>query len=100
MRSKLWIRQEILSLLEELNTESKGVGSLFIIGDNIDGLVQISIKGDMPVLAQAFGSRLERNDEFKRLMFSMFGSYLSNNKEDKEVFLNGLKLDNNPINLN
>lgn len=100
MKSKLWIRQEILTLLEEMHTDNSGVGSMFITGDNVDGLIQISVKGDMPVLARAFGSRLEHNDKFKRLMFAMFGSYLSNNPNDKEIFINGLKLYSNPINLN
>lgn len=93
-----WIVGEI----NKLNATSNGQSvSMFIHTDIENELGVIQLKGNAKILSEVICTKMRKDEEFKRLMLSILGSYLSNNPKDKESFLIGLDQDEKyPINLN
>jgi len=53
--------------------------------------------GDARILANTIQHHMTANEEFKRFMLSMLGSYLSGNPEAEIEFLNGLAVIKNNL---
>lgn len=95
--SKEDLINDILDKITQLNSMGNS-GSMFLYGDSTDMVSVVALKGDMPTLATSFGRKMEKNQEFNRIMMSMFGSYLVNNPAQKEVFIQGIAL--SPLSMN
>ena len=81
-------------------SENGYTGTIIIHGDIDDQIAMFAAQGNMTILAQAIGNNMDSSEEFKNLMLSFVGAYLSNNPDEKDQFLGGLELDSFPINLN
>lgn len=96
------LRESITAKIDALEALSNGNScSLFIHADVEEKISHMHLKGKSNILAMAFGNKMEHNEEFRRIMLSILGSYLTNNPKHKEEFLAALDMDSNhPINLN
>ena len=92
---------QILSILQSQHEESKeGVGSLYIHGDLNNNTQATAVKGDMRIVAQVLGQRMDGDPGFRKVMMSLFGGYLISNPEAKQEFLQGLQINNNFFSVN
>ncbi len=79
---------ELISVLIPAGSSTDSV--MFIHGDTEYQNASLSIKGDVRILANTFIHHMVNNEDFKRFVLSMVGSYLSGNPEAEKEFLNGL----------
>lgn len=92
---------DIISAISELNDLGEGNSSaLLLYGDASSETAVNCVKGNPVILATAFGNQMDKSPEFNRLMMSLFGAYLANNQDKKQIFLSGLELTDFPHNLN
>jgi len=89
---------ELMGILAPTGSLTDAV--IFVHGDAEHQNAAFSIHGDSRLLANAIQHNLSANEEFKRFMFAMFGSYLSGNPEDEKAFLNGLVIVKNNLGTN
>lgn len=85
--------QHIMKLIEKL-TEAKDDqnAAMYIRGDSEFQEASFYIKGDFRLLAQTIQHHISVNDEFKKFIFAVVGSYLSQNPIEENEFIAGLEL--------
>ena len=85
---------DILNLLKNNFENSEDMAALFITGDMNSETALVDCKGNMEVLAQAFGNMMNDRPQFNQLMKALIGSYLSHHPEEKADFIKGLEIAN------
>jgi len=90
---KLNLDLDISNLFKELvNKDNPVDAAMYVRGDAEFQHLTVNLQGDARVLAQAFHVHMGNNQEFKRLIFSIVGTYLSKNPQDEFEFNEGVKL--------
>ena len=91
----------ILALINKL-TEGKDDknAAMYIRGDAEFQEASFYIKGDFRLLAQTIQHHITANEEFKKFIFAVVGSYLVNNEQDKKEFLAGLEITKQTFGIN
>lgn len=84
---------DIFSLVKKL-TEGKDPkdGVMYIRGDSEFNNAVVNIQGDVRLLAQTIHHHIKVNEDFKKFIYATIGSYLSQNPEDEDEFLQGLEI--------
>lgn len=92
---------DIFSLIKTL-TENKGEtdAAMYLRGDSEFSNAVVNIQGDMRLLAQTIQHHITSNEDFKKFIFAIVGSYLSQNPIDETAFLEGLKLTKQSFGIN
>jgi hypothetical protein len=88
-------KKNINSRINELMGILSPTGSItdcvmYIHGDAEHQNASFSIHGDANMLVNTIHHHMTANEEFRRFMLAMLGSYLSGNPEVEMEFLNGL----------
>lgn len=92
METKQDLILDILSAINKHSKDSDDSCCLFIMGDAKAEKAFVTTQGNGIVLAEAFGNQMRTNENFNRLMTSLFGSYLSQHPQEKDAFIRGLEL--------
>ncbi|MCE5332700.1 MAG: hypothetical protein LLF95_11260 [Bacteroidales bacterium] len=93
---------DIMNLVNKLiedPTNTKDV-IMYIRGDKEFETASINIKGDVQLLASTIQHHLDNNEEFKRFLLSVLGSWMAKNPIDEKMFLNGLEIAKKTFSIN
>ena len=91
LNAKMGLFEAIQKLIDAYQTDDSKDCILLINGDNVNKKAQFSVYGDVQQVAMAFAALLDsENSNFKRLIFSIIGSYIAKNPEDEKMFMRGI----------
>lgn len=93
--------QHIKRLIENLTKEGDNQNAaMFVRGDSEFQEASFYIKGDIKLLASTFHHHMDNNEEFRRLILSIIGSFLAKNPEEERQFIAGLEVAKNHFGIN
>lgn len=90
--------EELTNLTIELRNYFKScqdkdeMGILCVIVDNNIGKISTTLLGSPVMVIEGLGNEMERKEDLKRVLFAIFGSYLTQHPEDREMFIKSLNL--------
>lgn len=90
-------KDNIVAKINELMIELRKLDdskscSIFLFADPIREISKLTIQGDTQILSRGFHTNMNSNVTFNSFMKATFGSYLLDNPDQKDDFLNGLGL--------
>ena len=84
---------DIMSLINSLvDKDNEQDGIMYLRGDKEFNQATVVIKGDVNLLAQSIQHHLDNNEEFKRFILAVVGSWLSKNPTEETIFYEGVGL--------
>lgn len=84
------IQNLIKKLIENPNDLQNAV--LYIRGDAEYQNASVNIRGDARLVSQTIHYFLDNNEEFKRFILAVVGSWISKNPEDEKQFIAGVEI--------
>ena len=93
-QAKIDIDLDIQNLLKKLieNPNDLKNAVLYIRGDVEYQNASVNIRGDARIVAQTVQHFLVSNEEFKRFILAVVGSWISKNPEDEKQFIAGVEI--------
>lgn len=88
---------DVISLIKKL-TEDKDPrnAAMYVRGDAEFNVASICLEGDVKLLSATLIHHLANNVGFKQFLTAVLGGFLSQNPEEKKMFLAGLQLMEGP----
>lgn len=90
----------LLFISKIVEDESETDGVMFLHVDREFENIMVSIQGNVQLLANGFHAHLDNNEEFRRFLTSVVGSWLVKNPEEERMFMEGLNIAKNSMGVN
>ena len=85
---------DIINLIKKLVEDPKSQKDcvLYLRGDTEFNTASLNILGDARLVSQTIQYFLDNNEEFKRFILAVVGSWISKNPEDEKQFIAGVEI--------
>lgn len=93
-QEKIDIDLDIINLIKKLVEDPQNQKDcvLYLRGDTEFNTASLNILGDARLVSQTIQYFLDNNEEFKRFILAVVGSWISKNPEDEKQFIAGVEI--------